>query len=356
MTEKSGKLRKDLKDLILKSVSSLRNAITELKSCIDSNNEQNSVLSAKVKELEEMQRQETSRRRTAEQVAPSTALSPKHHAARSDITATPGGERRNLYSEVVGSAAHKVEKRYKLMVSSKIKESAEAMKTTLKAKIDPITIKVGIKTFKSLKDGRVLIETGSKDEIEVLSQTINSHCSQTLEAKVSKLRNPSLIFYNIPDDINKGNAEEIIITQNPELALKEGDIRPKFIYRNKNKNLNMVVEVTSEARKKLLEQRIKMGWLICKTEDYIVPIRCFKCSRFNHKHENCEGEETCPLCTGKHKLKDCTATSADFKCTNCIAFNNYTKGDKICENHSSLDKKCPSLLAVIKKYKENTDY
>ena len=91
----------------------------------------------------------------------------------------------------------------------------------MKIKIDLTSIKVGIKTFKSVKDGRVLIETGSKEEIHFLNVKINDCCSQTLEAKVAKLRNPNLIIYNIPDDIKKDDVNEIIITQNAELALKE---------------------------------------------------------------------------------------------------------------------------------------
>jgi len=35
--------------------------------------------------------------------------------------------------------------------------------------------------------------------------------------------------------------------------------------------------------------------------DYLIPARCYKCSRYNHKHYDCRGEETCPHCAGKHK-------------------------------------------------------
>jgi len=49
--------------------------------------------------------------------------------------------------------------------------------------------------------------------------------------------------------------------------------------------------------------KVKLGWLICNTEDYLVATRCFKCSRFNHSSWDCRGNETCPLCAGNHKLK-----------------------------------------------------
>jgi len=30
--------------------------------------------------------------------------------------------------------------------------------------------------------------------------------------------------------------------------------------------------------------------------------RCLKCSRYNHRHQYCRGEETCPLRAGGHTL------------------------------------------------------
>ena len=51
----------------------------------------------------------------------------------------------------------------------------------------------------------------------------------------------------------------------------------------------------------------KIGWEICNAADYLVPKRCYKCSRYNHRHYECKGEDTYPHCTGKHKMKECTA-------------------------------------------------
>ena len=43
----------------------------------------------------------------------------------------------------------------------------------MKSKINPTDIKVGISTLKTLRDGRVQIETGSKEEIDTLQKDIN---------------------------------------------------------------------------------------------------------------------------------------------------------------------------------------
>jgi len=117
------------------------------------------------------------------------------------------------------------------------------------------------------------------------------------------------------------------------------------------------MEVGAQTRKQLLQKKIKLGWLICKIDDYVVANRCFKCSRFNHKFRDCRGEETCPLCARSHNLKECTATPMEYKCLNCLTYNKHNQNKKkVCDNHSSLDRNCPSLQAVLEKYRQNMDY
>jgi hypothetical protein len=210
-------------------------------------------------------------------------------------------------------------------------------------------MKVGVKSFKSLKDGRVLIETGTPEEPDLLSSSNRDKCGNDLKVTIPKLRNPSMVIYNVPQDINVENLEETILTQNLELGLILEDIVAKFSYKTKQGLVNMVIEVFSGMRKKRLLTKLKLGWLICSADDYLVVRRCFKCSRFNHRHQDCSGEETCPLRAGGHKLKECTAPAACYKCINCVTFNRYTKVEKISECHSSLDKNCPSLQAVLTK-------
>jgi hypothetical protein len=72
---------------------------------------------------------------------------------------------KKLYSEGLSTD---VDKRYKLTVKSKFNHSTETIKNVLKTKVNPTEMKVGIKSFKFLKDGRVLIEAGSLDEINLL--------------------------------------------------------------------------------------------------------------------------------------------------------------------------------------------
>lgn len=218
-----------------------------------------------------------------------------------------------------------------------------------------IDLKVGINTFKSLRDGRVLIETSTQEELDTLSVEIAQKCGEEVTLQARKLRDPRLIIYNCPIELTVENTEELIIVQNQDLRINPGDIRPKFKFDTRKGATNIVIEVGPETRKSLLENKVRVGWTILRMEDYLVAKRCFKCSRYNHRQEDCRGEETCPLCSGPHKLKECTAPSNQHKCINCTIYNIYNN-KAIPINHTSLDRNCPSLHAIIEKYKRNTNY
>jgi hypothetical protein len=109
-------------------------------------------------------------------------------------------------------------------VKPKLDLSTEEVKTTLRTKVNPTTMKVGIRTLKSLKDGRVLIEAGTMEEIDKLKQTIQEKCGGELEVVAPQLRKPRVVINNVPNDITVGNLEEVIIAQNPELELVHREI------------------------------------------------------------------------------------------------------------------------------------
>jgi len=128
------------------------------------------------------------------------------------------GGARKLYSDVTSV---NFEKRYKIMVISRTNESTKTIKNVLKTNINPTTMKVGIKTLKSLRDGRVLIEVGTEEETKLLCINISDKCGEELEVAAPRLRKPMLIIRNTPQDITVENLEETILAQNPIHYLKQ---------------------------------------------------------------------------------------------------------------------------------------
>ena len=352
ITEKSGNLRKDLKQDIVDSVSILRCIFTNLKNSADEHIVQITQLEGEVNRMK-AKLKESRVANLPERAQPSSGGTGQAPVTGVNHQLPSIGGGKKLYSQALATG---LEKRHKLTVRSKSNQSTEMIKTALRTYINPTEMRVGIKTFKSLKDGRVLIEAGSLNEINLLNTTISNKCGEDLEVAVPKLWKPRMVIQNLPQDTTVENLEDTILAQNPELGMEKGDIVTKFKYKTKRGPINMVIEVASETRKKLFGKKLKIGWLICRVDDYLVAKRCFKCSRFNHRHQDCKGEETCPLCTGGHKLQECKAPADQYKCINCINYNRYSKSDKINVNHSSLHRDCPSLQAVLAKYRLNTDY
>jgi hypothetical protein len=297
-TDKSGNMKKELKNTISETVSMLRKLLVKLKDISESKTKAISDLEkavTKMRALYEDRREKCNTGRAAPSVTPSQELvgsRAQGHTAPSVITsqepagsraqgAAPLGDRREkLYSAaLVNSIQHQ---HFKITVKSKKSLSAEAIKGILKSKINPTDIKVGINSFKALRDGRVLITTSRKEDAEALEMDIKAKCGEELEANLHRRGNPRLVIRNIPEDSTTSNIEGTLIKQNPDLYLKAGDITVKYNYETKRHTRNLVVEVKAQTQKLLLQKKVKLGWLICKVEDYLVATRCFKCSSFNH--------------------------------------------------------------------------
>ena len=157
-----------------------------------------------------------------------------------------------------------------------------------------------------------------------------------MDVNIQKLRNPRLFPLNIPEDITLDHVGEAVTRQNPEKDIKIGDIKAKFCYVTMLEKRNLVIEVDPSTRGKFLTTRIKLGWTICRVEDYIVAKKCYRYSRFNHTFREFKGVETCPLCAGRHRLKGCTTTKTEYKCINCRTYNKHNHMTQNDTAHSSL--------------------
>ena len=268
MTEQSGNMKEVLKQTIFETVSTLRNLFVKLRDSRYSKTTKIRKLEMQVTklkaELEECSSkyakvhrtpslihcQEAADTMAREHVMPSLICSQEPAGTTARRVTLPGGRGGKLYSEAVGGENNL--KRFKLTVKSRDNHTPEKIKELLKAKINPTEIKVGINTFKSLKNGKVLIETNSKEEIEVLEKDINVKCRVDLEANIHTLRKPRLIILNIPEDISTTNHEDTLLAQNPDLKLQEGDIVAKFSYKTKKQTRNLVMEMGAQTSKLLI--------------------------------------------------------------------------------------------------------
>ncbi|PSN53931.1 hypothetical protein C0J52_02407 [Blattella germanica] len=227
IAETPGYLKKESKQCVIKAVNSIREVFNKIMK----------EMKEKEKIIIELQKQQTSQRHVP---IPTTAMT---------------------YSETVRRNMHKHEEKkgFQLVVKSKNQHSVEHMKSLIKTKINPTAMKIGISSFKALKNGNLIIETEHKEETEKMCKNINEVCGNELEPNPKKLRKPRLIIYNVPEDVELEKAKEIILNQNSELNLKEEDLIPKFTFHDKGNRKNLIVEVSPEARKIILATKLKIG-------------------------------------------------------------------------------------------------
>ena len=87
-------------------------------------------------------------------------------------------------------------KKFTLKLRSKENRTPEGIIRILKEKVNPTEIKVGITSLRTMRDGRVLIETGRKTEINLLGDKIGEVCAETLVVNMHTLRKPRMIVLN----------------------------------------------------------------------------------------------------------------------------------------------------------------
>jgi len=61
-----------------------------------------------------------------------------------------------------------------------------------------------------LSDGRILIEAGSKKEIETLGGKIQERFEEELEINIQELRNPRIVIFNITNDGTLESAKDTL--------------------------------------------------------------------------------------------------------------------------------------------------
>jgi hypothetical protein len=193
-------------------------------------------------------------------------------------------------------------KMYKLFVKSKNNQSAEYTTTLLKSKVNPTQIKVGISALKTLNDGQLLIESEKKDDLEEVFKKINKVRGEKIESYMRTLKNLRIIVFNVPEDITSENAAQARILQNSELNLNEDEIKPKFVFEDRKKHKNLVTEVNSEIHKHLMDRKLKVGWHVCNSNDYLSVTHFYKCSKYNHRAHECFGDVVCPNCAQSHTI------------------------------------------------------
>jgi len=69
---------------------------------------------------------------------------------------------------------------------------------------------LGITSLRIMRDGRLLIETGSKPEINLVGYNLREECAETLVVNMQILIKRRMIILNTPTEVSPENILEIL--------------------------------------------------------------------------------------------------------------------------------------------------
>lgn len=227
----------------------------------------------------------------------------------------------------------------------------ETMKKEVQNCVDPKSEKLYIKQCKKIKTDKLLIETESARDAEVIPHSqVLTEKGYTVTKQTKKL--PRIIIYDVPAELERDQLTDIIIKQNNLETEKHETINPLFkVGKNNSEIVHWVLEVSPTIRNDLCyKKRIYIGWQRCRVADYLIVVRCYRCQGLGHIAKYCSAETTtCGRCLCEdHRAKECTSKNTIKKCIPC------KKAGK-SDDHS-MNNNCPIYKQVLSRQINNTDY
>lgn len=261
------------------------------------------------------------------------------------------GEVKKSYS----GAVKRSQRESVLVIKPKVGEenkSSEETKRDIKG-IDISKMGVGITKIKKVTRGAVVVGCEDGTQAEKLKQKVVKDLGEKYDIQVPKKRKPKIKIFDVDNEDceNEHSFWEKIMEQN---GLQKNTIEGKIIRKvakANSKRTVVIAEVNIVTREKFLQlEKLKVGWNICRVQEYIGILRCYKCCGYYHFAKDCVKKETCGNCTKQHATKECDSDIR--KCVNCEEKIKNYKIKSLDSNHSAYDRNCPCLKKEMEKQRE----
>lgn len=260
------------------------------------------------------------------------------------------GKKKKSYSDAVSN------KQEAVIIIKPLKEddtsTSEETKRDIKNKIDVAKLGLGITKMKKATRGAVVVGCENKDQAEILKEKVTSDMGEkyVIQAPKKKKRRIKIFDVDKEDCENEKEFWEKVEEQN---GFTKNSVRGKIVHKSQNgksQRTTIIAEVDDKTHETMMEEeKVKIGWNICKVQDHIGILRCFKCCGYYHFAKDCKKEENCGKCAGKHATNECRSELR--KCVNCEEKIKSFKLKNINSDHSAFDTSCPYYKRELEKQK-----
>ena len=202
------------------------------------------------------------------------------------------------------------------------------------------------------ENGTIFINVPSAENHKAACDSLQSTFSHSFTIGAPKENIPKVLITNVPDNITESSFIDLLcakddcfsdFVRDEEIFQVEKSWKPKRMPENSG-TLNFLLKCSRKVRNYIME--VKHGYVYldlfrCKAHDYVNPIQCFHCQRYQHVAASCPDKNRPPICgncCGFHKSKECNTLVKNAKCINCMR---HKKNDVF---HTARSSKCPFFV------------
>jgi len=213
------------------------------------------------------------------------------------------------------------------------------------------------------ENGNIIVKFEKDDNLDSIKEPLKTEFGSI---KMKKPLMPKIKVISVPsyfDTSDKNNIVSYVSEQNPFIKPLLNDENNSFEFLfdyDVNNHKTLIFKCSPNIRSALHKNndKIKIGFSLCKIYDHIHVARCSKCCRFGHSFKNCKSETfSCMYCAQSHNSKDCPHknSSENHACTNCSS-NKNNNHKQSASTHKTFSYDCPIYKLERNRIISRTDF
>lgn len=202
-------------------------------------------------------------------------------------------------------------------------QSIENTKAEILQTINPAEVNIRLSKVRTVKNGGLVIGCQTEEENEKFMSLVQNQLANSYDVQAAKIFKPRVRLVGMSIKYTEAQITDFIFKCNSHIFFNDAHVQIIKIFPLKNNSniFQATIQLDEVSYNRVLQVgNICIGYDSCKVYDAVDVYRCFKCNEFNHSSKKCKNQQSCPICSGNHELKDCQSTQK--KCSNCIKHNN----------------------------------